>query len=86
MACTDPTAITGGTVISQSPYANGDIAVFQCLTGYIMSGSAIITCTAGVWSTSPSCVQVSSNNITVNNSTNYSESAFTQHLLKYFCK
>ena len=65
-ACSTPTSISGGTIITSGPYSSGDIAVYQCTSGYVMSGTPYITCNAGVWSTSPSCVQTSSNDVTVN--------------------
>ena len=73
--CTDPVAITGGTVVSSGPYADGSKAVFQCNSGYVMSGTAYITCTAAsdTWTLSPSCVLSSSNTVSVNNTSDYSK-------------
>ena len=74
--CTDPADITGGSIVTSGPYADGSVAVFQCNPGYVMSGTAYITCTAGTdtWTTSPSCVLSLSNTIcvTVNDSNSYS--------------
>ena len=73
--CTDPADITGGTIVTSGPYADGSAAVFQCNSGYVMSGTAYITCTAATdtWTTSPSCVLSSSNTVTVNDSNSYSK-------------
>lgn len=64
--CTSPTAITGGTVLTTGPYMTGDVAVFSCTSGYAMTGNSFITCTNGVWSTSPTCSLQNTNTVYVN--------------------
>lgn len=73
--CTAPAAIANGVIITSGTYADGDHAVFRCDSGYIMSGTSYITCSmpADTWTASPSCVASSSNTVTVNDSTSYSE-------------
>ncbi|XP_060598467.1 uncharacterized protein LOC132752186 [Ruditapes philippinarum] len=67
MSCANPPpSITGGTVITSGPYPDTSVAVYQCITGYAMSGTAYITCSTGVWSTSPTCSLQDTNQVTVN--------------------
>ena len=58
--------------MTSGPYNDSSVAVFQCISGYIMSGTAYITCNNGTWTTSPSCVQTPSNSVSVTD-TDYTE-------------
>lgn len=74
MVCAVPNNILGGIIVTtKKSYANGDFAVYQCNSGYVMSGTAYVTCKNGTWSASPSCVLVARNWVSVNDTTQYSE-------------
>ena len=58
-ACADAAAVTNGAIAydggSTAPHVSGTTATVSCDTGYTISGSATITCTAENWSTPPTC-------------------------------
>ena len=82
MVCTIPYNILGGIIVTtKQSYADNDFAVYQCNSGYVMSGTAYVTCKNGTWSAPPSCVQVARNQVSVNDTTEYSEF----YSLLFFC-
>ncbi|XP_052782008.1 uncharacterized protein LOC128218389 [Mya arenaria] len=63
-SCGTPTSISGGVIITSEPYANASYAVYQCNSGYVMSGESYIECLNGVWGTTlPSCTLQDYNNL-----------------------
>lgn len=60
MACSDPVGVANAEILTSSPYSNGDLVTYRCLSGFTMDGTPSQECLAGVWQgTAPTCNFVS---------------------------